>query len=52
MSIREEAGSGWGVLLCVEKMPEATARSGNISAVPDNKENIKTDFFIISPRDS
>ena len=24
---------------------------GNIRAVPESKENIKTDFFIVSPRD-
>ena len=37
--------------MCVDKMPEAIVSLGNISAVPESKENIKTDFFIVSPRD-
>ena len=39
------------MLVCVGKMPEAMVSLGNISAVPESKENIKTDFFIVSPRD-
>ena len=31
--------------------PEAMVSLGNIRAVPESKENIKTDFFIVSPRD-
>ena len=40
-----------GVLVCVGKMPEAMVSLGNIRAVPESKENIKTDFFIVSPHD-
>ena len=39
------------MLVCVGKMPEAMVSLGNIRAVPESKENIKTDFFIVSPRD-
>ena len=38
------------VSVCVGK-PEAMVSLGNIRAVPESKENIKTDFFIVSPRD-
>ena len=38
------------VCVCVGK-PEAMVSLGNIRAVPESKENIKTDFFIVSPRD-
>ena len=38
------------VSVCAGK-PEAMVSLGNISAVPESKENIKTDFFIVSPRD-
>ena len=37
--------------VCVGKKPEAIVSLGNISAVPESKENSKTDFFIVSPRD-
>ena len=37
--------------VCVGKKPEAIVSLGNIRAVPESKENIKTDFFIVSPRD-
>ena len=37
--------------VCVGKKPEAIVSLGNISAVPESKENIKTDFFIVSPHD-
>ena len=37
--------------VCVCK-PEAMVSLGNIRAVPESKEISKTDFFIISPRDS
>ena len=37
--------------MCVGKMSEAMVSLGNIRAVPESKENIKTDFFIVSPRD-
>ena len=37
--------------MCVGKKPEAIVSLGNIRAVPESKENIKTDFFIVSPRD-
>ena len=37
--------------MCVGKMPEAMVSLGNISAVPESKENSKTDFFIVSPHD-
>ena len=36
--------------MCAGK-PEAMVSPGNIRAVPESKENIKTDFFIVSPRD-
>jgi len=53
MSIKEKAGSGLGVLICVcVGKPEAMVSLGNIRAVPESKEISKTDFFIISPRDS
>ena len=39
------------MLVCVGKMPEAMVSLGNISAVPESKENSKTDFFIVSPHD-
>ena len=38
------------VSVCAGK-PEAIVSLGNIRAVPESKENIKTDFFIVSPRD-
>ena len=52
MSIKEKAGFGSGVYVsvCAGK-PEAMVSLGNIRAVPESKENIKTDFFIVSPRD-
>ena len=37
--------------MCVGKKPEAIVSQGNIRAVPESKENIKTGFFIVSPRD-
>ena len=41
-----------GVYVCVcAGKPEAIVSQGNIRAVPESKENIKTDFFIVSPRD-
>ena len=53
MSIKEKAGSGLGVLICVcVGKPQAMVSLGNIRAVPESKEISKTDFFIISPRDS
>ena len=39
------------MLVCVGKMSEAMVSLGNIRAVPESKENSKTDFFIVSPRD-
>ena len=38
------------VCVCAGK-PEAIVSLGNIRTVPESKENIKTDFFIVSPRD-
>ena len=38
------------VSVCAGK-PEAIVSLGNIRAVPESKENIKTDFFIVLPRD-
>jgi hypothetical protein len=40
------------VLVCVRGKPEAMVNSGYINAVPESKENSKTDFFIILPHDS
>ena len=37
--------------MCVGKKPEAIVSLGNIRAVPESKENSKTDFFIVSPHD-
>ena len=52
MSIKEKAGFGSGVYVCVSAgKPEAMVSLGNIRAVPESKENIKTDFFIVSSRD-
>ena len=36
--------------VCAGK-PEAIVSQGNIRTIPESKENIKTDFFIVSPRD-